>query len=112
MFCFCVILSDLNITSFNVSKVQEFCDFLRNCITLQTLDLSNFNINIRANTNQIFKGCKSLKRIELNGLDSDKLFKNKSSKIYASDILDYRRKVDALTPENKKLLEEFLNGRG
>ena len=62
MFDNCCSLKELDLSSFNTTKVNDMSSMFCNCSSLISLDLSSFNTSHVNEMNRIFKGCFSLKK--------------------------------------------------
>ena len=69
MFAACVMLSSLNISSFNTENVTNMQGLFYDCNRLTSLNLSNFNTSNVKNVEGLFAGCPSLTNLNLTGWD-------------------------------------------
>lgn len=65
MFYGCQSLSDLDVSSFNTSKVKSFDSFLEECEKLEQINLENFDTSSAQDMGGMFSYCGSLRKIEL-----------------------------------------------
>lgn len=69
MFDGCSNLVNLNISSFNTSKVRNMSNMFNGCSSLENIDLSSFNTANVVDMAGMFKGCVKLERLDLSGFD-------------------------------------------
>lgn len=63
MFRNCDNLADINISSFNTSKVTDMEYMFENCSTLTSLNLTSFNVSKVTSMSGMFEYCKVLQEI-------------------------------------------------
>jgi len=66
-------LENLDLSSFNTSKVTDMRWMFRNCSSLTSLDLSGFNTSKVTNMDNIFYNCSSLTILDLSGFNTSKV---------------------------------------
>ncbi len=82
MFYGCKNLKTLDLSSFNVEKVNDMSQMFKECSSLNLIDLSNFNIKNVENYDEMFLGCNPLlkKKILTNDKKLLDIFKRNTSK--------------------------------
>ena len=70
MFRSCSSLAELNLSSFDTSKVTDMGYMFSSCSSLASLDLSGFDTSKVTNMRSMFLGCSSLTSLDLSGLDT------------------------------------------
>lgn len=63
MFSGCKALTQLDLSSFNLSEVNYISSMFRDCVSLTVLDLSNFDTFMVKHMDLVFFGCKALTTI-------------------------------------------------
>ena len=74
MFSGCTNITEINLSNFNTSLVEEMSYMFNNCSSLTSLDLSNFNTSLVADMFGIFSGCSSLISIDLSNFNTTSVF--------------------------------------
>lgn len=69
MFEGCTNLINLNVSSFNTSKVRNMSNMFNGCSSLKDIDVSSFNTANVVDMTGMFKGCVSLERLDLTNFD-------------------------------------------
>lgn len=69
MFYGCSNLINLNLTSFNTSKVRNMSNMFNGCAKLENIDLSVFNTALVTDMTGMFKGCEKLEKLDLTNFD-------------------------------------------
>ena len=69
MFSGCTNITEINLSNFNTSLVEEMSYMFNNCSSLTSLDLSNFNTSLVANMLCMFYGCSSLTSLDLSNFN-------------------------------------------
>ena len=75
MFYGCSSLTSLNLSNFDTSKVKRMNDMFGGCISLISLNLSNFDTSEVTWMNDMFYGCSSLTSLNLSNFDTSKVEK-------------------------------------
>jgi uncharacterized repeat protein (TIGR02543 family) len=70
MFCSCGSLANLDISSFNTSVVKNMADMFWNCGNLASLDVSNFDTSYVEDMGGMFCGCAKLNSLDVSGFDT------------------------------------------
>ena len=73
MFCKCISLKELNLSSFNSNLVNNMSCMFNNCSLLKELDLSAVNTDKVINMSGMFGSCTSLKRLNLSSFNTKKV---------------------------------------
>ena len=67
------VIENLDISSFNTSKVTNMYGMFSSCQSLTSLDLSNFNTSNVTNMSHMFSDCPSLTSLDLNSFNTSKV---------------------------------------
>ena len=94
MFHACENLTNLDISSFDTSKVKSMSLMFRGCAKLISLDVSSFNTSNVTDMTMMFQSCESLTELNLSNFDTssvidmDKMFSasTKLKTIYVSNL--------------------------
>ncbi|MCF0260736.1 MAG: BspA family leucine-rich repeat surface protein, partial [Erysipelotrichaceae bacterium] len=88
MFAECSSLKDLDLHSFDTSKVINMSEMFAECSSLKDLDLHNFNTGSVYNVSNMFAYCSSLQSLDLSGFDTSEIW-NRQGKgmLYGCDSL-------------------------
>ena len=73
MFCKCISLKELNLSSFNSNLVTNISYMFSNCTLLKDVDLSSFNTDKVINMSGMFDSCSSLKKLNLSSFNTKKV---------------------------------------
>ena len=104
MFCGCTSLITIELSSFNIHKVNDMKYMFERCSSLSTLDLSSFSTQNLRNMCGMFTNCFSLIKVDLSTFNTSNAFVigifcgcNKLSKYCSSDkniITQFNKKSD------------------
>ena len=89
MFFRCFSLTSLDLSNFNTSKVTDMYQMFYCCYSLTSLNLSNFNTHLVKNMGSMFGGCSSLKSLDLSSFDTSKV-------IFMDNMFSYCRSLMSL----------------
>ena len=87
MFCGCRNISELDLSSFDTSKVEDMFD---GCCSLKKLDLSKFDTSNVLSMTRLFCGCRNLKELDLSNFDMGNV-KYMTLMFYGCDCLRHIR---------------------
>ena len=73
MFNNCKALKDLDLSSFDTSKVTDMSSMFSNCSALSSLDLSSFDTSKVTRMNSMFWTCSALTSLDLSAFDTSKV---------------------------------------
>ena len=73
MFYNCCNLTNIDFSSFNTSKVTDMYSMFEQCFNLESLDLSSFDIGNISDIGRMFSGCKNLKTIDLSSFEEENI---------------------------------------
>ena len=73
MFRNCYKISEINISSFDTSKITDMGYMFDSCWSLSSLDLSNFNTSLVENMESMFCGCVNLEKLNISSFDTSKV---------------------------------------
>ena len=68
MFERCSSLTNLDLSSFDTSKVEDMYFMFGSCSSLNNLDISNFKTQLVEDMSHMFDGCKNVQSLNLKGL--------------------------------------------
>lgn len=94
MFYGCTNLVNLNLSSFNTSKVRSMNAMFKGCENLLAVDVSAFNTSMVADMARMFEGCAKLETLDLSSFDLGQVGKNPMGEQYEEDY------VETVTHEN------------
>lgn len=72
MFCDCLSLTELDLSSLDSSKVTNFNEVFENCRKLQRVNLSGWDTSLGKEFRLMFAGCESLTELDLSGFSTEK----------------------------------------
>ena len=101
MFENCSSLKDINLSSFNTSKVTHMTCMFRGCSSLEKLDLSSFSTDNLESMNYMSCKCSSLKELNISS------FKTKNFEYIISHSFDKISSACKLICNDKFLLKYF-----
>ena len=105
MFEKCSALNELNLLSFNTSKVTNMSYMFCNCSSLKEIDLSSFNTNLVNDMSYMFCNCSFLKKLNLSSF-------NTINETEISHIFYFINKSCKVQCKDKKILMLFKNETG
>ena len=73
LFSYCEQITEINLSNFNSSNVENMAGMFSDCYSLTSLDLSNFNTSKVTDMHQMFNWCKSLISLDLSYFDTSKV---------------------------------------
>ena len=90
MFWNCLLLSNLNLSSFNTEKVTDMSDMFDNCKKLEILDLSSFDTSNVKTFHRMFYYCEKLKKINFSSFNTSNVtsMHQMFSSCYSLETLD------------------------
>ena len=105
MFNGCSSLTSLNLSNFDTSKVKKMNRMFSNCSSLTSLNLSNFDTSNVEKMNRMFNNCSSLTSLNLSNFETSKV-KEIDNMFDGCKNLEY---INMLNFKEKSLGEEYSN---
>ena len=73
MFSYCYVLTNLDVSGFDTSKVTDMRSMFSGCQDLTNLDVSGFNTSNVTNMRSMFQSCEVLTSLDVSGFDTSKV---------------------------------------